>query len=111
MNIELIAKICHSVNKAYCESLNDFSQVSWEEAPDWVKEPTINGVKYMLESNATPKMSHEEWMRVKVSDGWVYGEEKNAERKTHPCILPYNELPESQRTKDSLFKSVVDSFK
>jgi hypothetical protein len=109
--IDKIAEICHNVNKAFCESNNDFSQVSWQEAPNWVKEPTINGVKHMLDSDVTPEMSHEEWVRVKVEDGWVYGEEKNGELKTHPCILPYHELPQVQKTKDLLFKAVVDSFK
>jgi hypothetical protein len=50
-------------------------------------------------------------MKEKVDLGWVYGEVKDAEKKTHPCILPYDELPLQQRTKDYLFKQVVDSLK
>ena len=50
-------------------------------------------------------------MREKLNNGWVYGDEKNADKKEHPCMVLYNDLPEEQRMKDKLFKAVVDSFK
>lgn len=111
VKIELIAKICHNVNKAYCENQNDFSQPSWEEAPEWQKTSAFNGVKFHLENDVTPEMSHENWLKQKLEEGWVYGKEKSADLKTHPCIKRYDELPKFQRTKDCLFKAVVDSFK
>lgn len=110
MNIELIAKICHNVNKAYCESQGDFSQTLWDIAPDWQKESAINGVKFALEDERTPEEMHEHWLAQKLEEGWVYGLIKDAELKTHPCIKRYDELPEYQRTKDKLFKAVVNSF-
>jgi hypothetical protein len=108
---KLIAKICHNVNKAYCESQNDFSQPEWEDAPEWQKTSAMNGVEYHLDNDVTPEMSHENWLKQKLDEGWVYGREKNPELKTHPCIMRYDQLPKFQRTKDKLFKSVVDSFK
>ena len=109
--IELIARTCHNVNKAYCEGQNDFSQVEWDDAPEWQKESARDGVNYHLANDVTPEESHESWLEYKLSEGWVYGKEKDAEKKTHPCMMRYSELPKYQRTKDSLFKSVVDSFK
>lgn len=109
--IELIARICHNVNKAYCEGQNDFSQVPWDEAPEWQKESAIDGVIHHLNNDLTPEESHEAWLEYKLSEGWVYGKEKDAEAKTHPCMMRYSELPKYQRTKDTLFKAVVDSFK
>lgn len=107
-----IAKICHNVNKAYCESIGDNSQPTWEDAPQWQQESAIAGVKYHLyNENATPASTHENWMKDKEADGWVYGEVKDPEKKTHPCMVPYDQLPAEQRTKDYLFKAVVDSFK
>ncbi|MFS0776233.1 RyR domain-containing protein [Neobacillus sp. 3P2-tot-E-2] len=111
VTLEKVAEICHNVNKAYCESQNDFSQPTWEEAPEWQKSSAINGVRFHLENDVTPEMSHENWLKQKLEEGWVYGKVKDAEAKTHPCIMRYEELPKYQRTKDSLFKSVVDSFK
>jgi len=111
MNIEAIAKLCHEVNRAYCMSIGDNSQPSWEDAPDWLKKSEINGVKFHLENERTPEQSHENWMREKLADGWKYGPVKDPEKKEHPCLVPYEQLPVEQRTKDYLFKSIVDSFK
>jgi hypothetical protein len=106
-----IAKVCHNVNKAYCESIGDNSQPLWKDAPDWQKESAVNGVKFHTENpNSKPSDSHENWMKEKIEQSWVYGKVKDPEKKTHPCIVPYNELPKEQQTKDALFIAVVRSF-
>lgn len=111
MNIEQIAKTCHEVNKAFCEHLGDTSQPKWEDAPDWQKESAVNGVKYHLENpNSKPSDSHNNWMAEKKADGWIYGEVKDPEKKEHPCMVEYEELPKDQQTKDALFIAVVRSF-
>jgi hypothetical protein len=46
----------------------------------------------------------------KKADGWVYGEVKDPEKKEHPCLVEYEELPKDQQAKDSLFIAVVRSF-
>lgn len=106
-----IGKICHEVNKMYCEIMGDTSQVHWNEAPDYIKESALQGVELHLNNETTPEDSHISWMENKKKDGWVYGEEKNATLKTHPCMVEYNELPAEQRVKDLLFKSICDTFK
>lgn len=106
-----IARICHEVNRAYCNSLGDTSQPSWEEAPEWQKESAVNGVEFHLRNETTPEQSHENWMKEKVASGWVYGLVKDPEKKEHPCMVPYDQLPLEQRTKDYLFKAIVDCFK
>jgi hypothetical protein len=60
-----------------------------------------------LSDPKTPKESHENWMKEKEDNGWVYGNEKNAEKKTHPCLIPYDNLPKEQKTKDYLFSAIV----
>lgn len=108
---ELIAKMCHNVNKAYCEATGDLSQPSWEDAPDWQKESALAGVLFHLDKEVTPEQSHISWMKEKSDNGWVYGEVKDPESKTHPCMVDYEDLPQEQRVKDHLFKAIVDSFK
>jgi hypothetical protein len=109
--LNLIAGLCHTVNQAYCRSTGDHSQPNWDDAPDWQKQSAINGVIFHLENSKTPEQSHENWMKEKLVDGWVYGEVKDPEKKTHPCMVPYDQLPLEQRTKDYLFKSICDFFK
>ena len=110
--IENIAKVCHNANKAFCEVNNDPSQKDWEQAEEWQRNSAIAGVKYRLENPTAPTSAqHDAWMADKVADGWAYGETKDAEKKTHPCIVPYDELPDFQKQKDALFVGIVDSLK
>ena len=103
-----VARLAHEINRAYCETLGDMSQVPWDEAPGWQKESSIQGVLAHLENPAmTPEMSHASWMGVKVREGWVYGPKKDPEKKEHPCIVPYHVLPEEQQVKDHLFTALV----
>ena len=111
MKIEQIAKLCHEVNRAYCESIGEYSQSSWEDAPEWQKQSAINGVEFHLNNDPTPKDSHDNWMRQKLSEGWIYGEEKDPEAKTHPCLVEYQQLSQEQRSKDYIFKGICDFFK
>lgn len=108
MKIATIAMLCHAVNAAYCLSQGDESQPSWQEAPDWQKNRTMLGVEMHLNNpDASPEQSHESWYAQKEADGWKYGDVEDAEKKEHPCFLPYAELPDAQKAKDYLFKAVV----
>lgn len=112
MNREALARICHQVNKAYCEAIGDDSQPNWEVAPRWQQASARNGVQYHLDTpDAKPEHSHEEWLREKQAQGWVYGEEKDPHAKTHPCICPFQDLPKEQQVKDVLFTHVVRILK
>lgn len=104
--IEMCARSAHEVNRAYCAALGDASQVPWAEAPEWQRVSARNGVRGALRGN-TPEQSHQGWLDEKRAAGWVYGPVKDAEKKTHPCIVPYAELPPEQRMKDTLFLAVV----
>ena len=108
MTHEEIAKVAHQANKAYCESIGDTSQLNWEDAPQWQKDSAIDGVKARAKhSMIAPAQMHNLWMQKKLEDGWTYGEIKDPEKKIHPCLKPYKELPTQQRVKDELFLSVV----
>lgn len=103
-----IAKVCHQANKAWCESNGDHSQKDWNEAENWQRTSAIAGVVFILSNpDAGHDATHNNWMRDKVADGWVYGIVKDAEKKTHPCIVPFTELPKHQQQKDALFNSIV----
>ena len=52
---------------------------------------------------------HEEWAKARMAEGWVYGEERNASMKTHPCLVPYEKLPESEKSYDR--QTVVETLK
>lgn len=106
--VSTIARVCHQVNKAYCEAIGDFSQTNWEDADNWQKLSAVNGVRFQLENpTAPPSTSHDSWLKQKQEEGWKYGPIKDAEKKEHPCCVPYKQLPIEQKVKDYLFKAVV----
>jgi len=107
-----IAMMCHAINAAYCQSMGDDSQPTWEDAPDWQRNSAIAGVEmHLANPDATPEQSHESWYKVKEAEGWKYGEVKDMEKKEHPCFLPYEELPDEQKAKDYLFRTTVHLVK
>lgn len=111
MNSETIARVAHEVNRAYCEALGDHSQPTWEEAPKWQKDSAINGVRFHIyHPDASPEASHIEWFKQKEAEGWKYGPVKDPEKKEHPCMVAYHELPEAQRAKDYIFRQVIHSM-
>lgn len=108
LSVEEVAALCHEANRSYCASIGDDSQPKWDDAPDWQKASARVGVIKHLENPAmTAKDSHESWLQQKRDDGWSYGPVKDPGNKRHPCFVPYSELPESQRIKDHIFKSVI----
>ena len=46
------------------------------------------------------KNVHEVWAATRLAQGWTYGSQRDDERKTHPCPVPYEELPEEEKVFD-----------
>lgn len=111
MKISEIAAVCHAVNRAYCQSIGDHSQVQWEFATPEIQTSMVRGVVAVLrDPEITPEELHQKWMEAKAEDGWHYGPIKDADKKTHPCMVAYSLLPSDQRTKDYLFRATVKAL-
>lgn len=46
------------------------------------------------------KNVHEVWAQSRMEQGWSYGPERNDTLKQHPCLIPYEELPEVEKAYD-----------
>ena len=46
------------------------------------------------------KQLHEVWAQSRIEQGWTYGPERNDQLKHHPCLVPYEELPEVEKAHD-----------
>lgn len=46
------------------------------------------------------KNVHEVWSRNRISEGWTYGPERDDANRRHPCLVPYEELPENEKEYD-----------
>lgn len=56
---------------------------------------SLNGLLEQISENV-----HEVWSSERINDGWVYGPERNDGMKTHPCLVPYDELDEAEKDYD-----------
>lgn len=111
VTIETVARIAHEVNRAYCAALGDESQPAWNDAPDWQRQSALNGVRFHLDNpNADASASHENWFKEKAAAGWVFGLVKDPVAKTHPCCVPFTNLPRSQQAKDHIFRAIVHAL-
>lgn len=46
------------------------------------------------------KNVHEIWAETRIAQGWSYGPQRDDNAKKHPCLLPYEELPEEEKVYD-----------
>lgn len=108
---EDIARVAHEANRAYQIAAGDPApSPHWDDAPGWQRDSAIDGVAKAL-SGYTPEELHTSWCEHKRRDGWTYGDVKDAEAKTHPCLVPYHKLPDEQKVKDDLFSAVVNTLR
>ena len=60
-------------------------------------------VERLAESN------HDHWARQRIGEGWSYGPERDDRAKTHPGLVPYDQLSESEKDYDRI--TVVETLK
>jgi len=46
------------------------------------------------------KNVHEVWAKERLAQGWVWGSERDDTNKRHPCLVPYDDLPEEEKEYD-----------
>ena len=66
-----------------------------------------NELEYLVEEMA--KNVHEVWSKTRIEQGWTYGEKRDDVLKQHPCLIPYEELPEEEKVYDR--NSSVETLK
>ena len=107
---EQIARVVHEANRVMQDIDGDEApSLPWHAETDHIRGSAVAGVR-AARGGATPEQLHETWCEDKLAAGWRYGEIKDADAKTHPCLVPYAELPEHQQAKDRLFLAIVGAL-
>jgi hypothetical protein len=106
---DLVARVVHEANRVLQEQTGEEVSPPYDAAPQWQKDSAYLGIQEAV-AGKNPEELHESWCEVKVQDGWVFGPVKDADKKTHPCLVPYSQLSESQRIKDHMFSAIVKAF-
>jgi hypothetical protein len=108
IDIYPVAVAAHQANYAYCLAIGDKTE-PWSKCSTKIKESVLEGVRRVLEGE-TAEQLHSSWLKFKIRDGWIFGVEKDEAKKTHPCLVPYDDLPANQKYKDTLFQTTVSEM-
>ena len=65
------------------------------DTKDFALPAELNGLIEEMSKNV-----HEVWAETRISQGWTYGEKRDDKMKKHPCLVPYEELSEEEKTYD-----------
>jgi hypothetical protein len=103
---QYVAQAAHEINRVWCLVIGDQTQDHWEHVPDWLRDSIYSGVDG-VRAGKGPRESHEAWSEYKRREGWVHGPVKDESKKTHPNLVPYDDLPVEQRLKDHIFHRTV----
>jgi len=82
-------------------ALKECSSVTYQPAPIEISHvtlpPAIRALTEKLAENA-----HDLWALQRMGEGWTYGSKRDDYRKQHPCLVPYDQLPESEKEYDRI---------
>lgn len=80
----------------------------WDEAPERQTRGATESVELALANpDRTAEENHQGWMERLTADGWQWGEVKDEQAKTHPLLVPFDQLPAEAQRKDRLFIAIV----
>ncbi|MEW6170550.1 MAG: RyR domain-containing protein [Candidatus Omnitrophota bacterium] len=84
--------------------------VSWEEREEPFKAQFREVIERQCgeQRSKSPKELHGSWMQAYFSMGWVYGEKYDREKKTHPDLIPYENLDQREKDKDAVFIALCE---
>jgi RyR domain len=65
------------------------------EPPDPELSPEVLAITEILARHV-----HDTWVRMRLTQGWRNGPQRDDGKKEHPCLVPYDELPEDEKESD-----------
>lgn len=110
-DVDKIARVAHEAIRAWQAANGQDAAPPWSRAPAWQKQASREAVLWRIGNRkAPPSAQHDQWMAEKAAAGWKHGAVKDGVRKTHPLMIPYEDLPEVERLKDALMAGVILSL-
>ena len=83
---------------------------SWDEREEPFKHQFLEVIDRQCgeQRSKSPQELHGSWMQSYIDMGWVYGLLYNPEKKTHPDLIPYDQLEQREQDKDSIFIALCE---
>ena len=82
----------------------------WDEREDDFRDQFIDVIYRQCgdQRSSSPEELHGGWMQAYFENGWVYGDNYNPELRTHPDLVPYEQLGQLEKDKDAVFVSLCE---
>jgi hypothetical protein len=106
--VTVIARAVHEAIRGLQAAFGEKEAPPWE-ASGWMQESSVEGVEFAL-SNPTPGAQHDAWCAAKRRDGWRHGAVKDEKQKTHPSLVPFEQLDHREQLKDALLIAIVQGM-
>lgn len=84
--------------------------VPWDQREDDFRKQFLDVIKKQCGPKRcmNPEQLHNNWMKAYLDMGWKYGESYDRENKIHPDLVPYDDLGQLERDKDSVFVALCE---
>lgn len=82
----------------------------WSARDEAFKAQFLDVIRMMTgpDRKADPAELHDDWVRAYEAMGWEYGPVRDTEAKTHPDMVPYDELGPEEKAKDGVFVALCE---
>ena len=104
-----IASVAHIALAALSEFAGEQDVVhEFDKLPDAQKEGLVAGVNMLIaDLNAGADARHNAWMEKMLADGWKFSKKRSDEAKTHPRLVPFDQLLKKEIAKERLLHAIV----
>jgi hypothetical protein len=107
---EQIARVCHEAHRGLQYVQGDpCPSAPWDAESSDLRMSVLAGVRSARQGR-TPRELHDEWVRGRENAGWRWGPVKDQQQRTHPAMIPYDDLSARRRLQDALFLAVVTTM-
>jgi hypothetical protein len=82
----------------------------WPFRDDKFKAQFLDVIEMMCSDDrkSSPEDLHDDWVRAYEEMGWTYGKVRDPAAKTHPDMVPFDELDPRERDKDAVFVALCE---
>jgi len=109
--LEPVARVVHAAIRTWSTAHGQPEMPDWDMAPDWMKDSTFASIRFVLDNpEADAGAQHVQWMLQRQAQGWIYGPVRDEDEKTHPMLVPFEQLPVMEQKKDDLVAAIVKAL-
>lgn len=82
----------------------------WDQRDDRFRGQFLDVIAQQCGPNrkSSPEELHDDWVKAYEAMGWYYGPERDPVLRTHPDMVPYDELEHRERDKDAVFIALCE---